>query len=258
MEPENVEFSCGIVLPAGGCGLRMKSPIPKQYKYVADKPLIFYTLYAFQRLFWVEFIIVVVGECYFEWMKNFSKEHGFDKVTVVIGGETRHRSIFNGIKEIPKVCKKPDIILIHDAVRIVAEEELVRKIAVSAKTYGAAGVTRPLISTVIAVDSNQFLAESLDRSLYRASEMPQGFRYSVIKQAYEQCTEEDFLYGTECLLLAMKYSNVKAHIIEGNSSLWKVTLKKDLYTAEGVLKGKHVYFLEQIKIVRLNWLVKFL
>ena len=37
-----------------------------------------------------------------------------------------------------------------------------------------------------------------------------------------QCTQDDFDYGTECLLLAMKYSGVKAKILDGGSDLWKV------------------------------------
>ena len=50
----------------------------------------------------------------------------------------------------------------------------------------AAGVVRPLTSTVVATDMDGYLDHSLDRSKYRASEMPQAFRYDVIRTAYEK------------------------------------------------------------------------
>ena len=53
-------------------------------------------------------------------------------------------------------------------------------------------------------------------------------------------------YGTECLHLAQKYGGTAAHIVEGNPQLWKVTHKKDLYAAEGIIKGeKDLYDADQ-------------
>lgn len=56
----------------------------------------------------------------------------------------------------------------------------------SAICLQAAGITRPLTSTVIAKDSDGFLSESLDRTKYLASEMPQGFHFDIINTAYEK------------------------------------------------------------------------
>ncbi|XP_050404832.1 D-ribitol-5-phosphate cytidylyltransferase isoform X1 [Patella vulgata] len=238
MSENGIDFNVGVILPAGGTGERMGLHQPKQYSVIWDQPLMYYTVEGFHRLSWIKYIIVVVSKDYVHWMEEFVTKYSFSKVHVAVGADTRHRSIYNGIKMVETVCPKPDIVLIHDAVRIFAEEELVKQIALSAKLHGAAGVTRPLVSTVVAVGPDKHLAKSLDRSLYRCSEMPQAFQYNLITNAYNKCTEDDFLYGTECLLLALKYSNVKAHIIEGNASLWKVTHKRDLYAAEGILKEK--------------------
>ncbi|XP_046571069.1 uncharacterized protein LOC124279301 [Haliotis rubra] len=90
-------------------------------------------------------------------------DYNLHKVTVVAGSSTRHRFIYNGNKAIAGVCSAPDVVLIHDAVRIIGEEDLIRDIALAAHKHGASGVTRPLISTVIASDSDGMLIESLDK-----------------------------------------------------------------------------------------------
>ncbi|XP_067686158.1 D-ribitol-5-phosphate cytidylyltransferase-like [Haliotis asinina] len=233
---KSVDFSCGVVLPASGTGERMGICTPKQFCDVLDRPLIVYTISTFHRLPWIKFIIVTVSESCKDTMLQLVTDYNLHKVTVVVGSSTRHRSIYNGIKAVERVCSATDVVLIHDAVRIFGEEDLIRDIALAAHKHGASGVTRPLISTVIASDSDGMLAESLDRSQYAASEMPQGFKYDVIKQAYEKSTDFDFDYGTECLLLVKKYAGVNACIVPGKPYLWKVTHKKDLHAAEAMLK----------------------
>lgn len=80
---------------------------------------------------------------------------------------------------------RPDVVIVHDAVRPLIDASLVSSVASCAREHGACGVSKPLVSTVIAVNSDGFLESSLDRLKYRASEMPQGFKYELITKAYE-------------------------------------------------------------------------
>ncbi|NXS87908.1 ISPD cytidylyltransferase, partial [Erpornis zantholeuca] len=100
----------------------------------------------------------------------------------------------------------------------------------------AAGAIRPLVSTVIASAADGCLDHSLERARYRASEMPQAFLFDIIYEAYQQCTDYDLDYGTECLHLALKYCKTNAKLVEGTADLWKVTYKWDLYAAESIIK----------------------
>ncbi|TMS11067.1 D-ribitol-5-phosphate cytidylyltransferase [Larimichthys crocea] len=106
----------------------------------------------------------------------------------------------------------------------------------AAKEQGAAGAIRPLVSTVIATTQEGYLDHSLERAKYRASEMPQGFTYDVIYQAYQRCSESDFEFGTECLHLALQYCGTNAKLLQGPPTLWKVTYKRDLAAAESIIK----------------------
>ncbi|NXD06547.1 ISPD cytidylyltransferase, partial [Nothocercus nigrocapillus] len=226
----------------GGSGERLGGATPKQFCAVHGRPLVSYAVRAMERISWISDIIVVVSPENIETMKTIVEKYGHKRVTVVKGGITRHRSIFNGLKvfaesEISKyLLQKPEVVVIHDAVRPFVEEDILLEVVMAAKEHGAAGAIRPLVSTVIASSADGCLDHSLERARYRASEMPQAFLFDVIYQAYQQCTDYDLDYGTECLHLALKYSNIKAKLIEGTADLWKVTYKRDLYAAESIIK----------------------
>ncbi|XP_039938191.1 D-ribitol-5-phosphate cytidylyltransferase isoform X4 [Hirundo rustica] len=234
--------SVSAVLPAGGSGERLGGATPKQFCSVQGRPLVSYAVRAMERISWISDIIVVVSPENIETMKTIIEKYGHKRVTVVEGGITRHRSIFNGLKVFAEnefsshLVQKPEVVIIHDAVRPFVEEDIVSKVVMAAKEHGAAGAIRPLVSTVIASAADGCLDHSLERARYRASEMPQAFLFDIIYEAYQQCTDYDLDYGTECLHLALKYCKAKAKLVEGTADLWKVTYKRDLYAAESIIK----------------------
>ncbi|CAK6958989.1 D-ribitol-5-phosphate cytidylyltransferase isoform X1 [Scomber scombrus] len=239
-----VDFPVSVVLPAGGTGERTGLQTPKQFCSFLGRQLISYTIQAFERVSWIQTIVVVVAKENTDLMTDIIQRFQHRKVRVVPGGSTRHRSICNGVlalgsgqdEEGGSTAERPKVVIIHDAVRPFVEEDFLYKIAMAAKEQGAAGAIRPLVSTVIATTSEGYLDHSLERAKYRASEMPQGFTYDVIHQAYQSCTESDFEFGTECLHLALQYCGTNAKLIEGPPTLWKVTYKRDLAAAESIIK----------------------
>ncbi|XP_029444870.1 D-ribitol-5-phosphate cytidylyltransferase [Rhinatrema bivittatum] len=235
-------LSVAAVLPAGGCGERLGGCTPKQFCAILERPLISYTVQAFERVSWIKDIVVVVTEENLDLMKSIVQQYGHKRVMLVEGGVTRHRSIFNGLRAFAEnqplgfQLPKPEIVIIHDAVRPFVDEDILFNVVISAKECGAAGAIRPLVSTVIASSPDGCLDHSLERARHRASEMPQAFVFDIIYQAYLQCNDYDLDYGTECLHLAQKYCNIKAKLTEGSPDLWKVTYKRDLYAAESIIK----------------------
>ncbi|XP_075349027.1 D-ribitol-5-phosphate cytidylyltransferase [Mycteria americana] len=230
------------VLPAGGSGERLGGATPKQFCAVQGRPLVSYTVRAMERISWISNIIVVVSPEKIEIMKSIIEKYDHRRVMIVKGGVTRHRSIFNGLKVFAEnefsnhLLQKPEVVIIHDAVRPFVEEDILSKVVMAAKEHGAAGAIRPLVSTVIASAADGCLDHSLERARYRASEMPQAFLFDLIYEAYQQCTDYDLDYGTECLHLALKYCKTNAKLVEGTTDLWKVTYKRDLYAAESIIK----------------------
>ncbi|XP_020145434.2 D-ribitol-5-phosphate cytidylyltransferase [Microcebus murinus] len=242
-EPGRRPLAVAAVLPAGGCGERMGVPTPKQFCPILERPLISYTLQALERVCWIKDIVVAVTVENIEAMNSIIQKYHHERISVVEAGVTRHRSIFNGLKALAedqpdsKLCK-PEVVIIHDAVRPFVEEDVLLKVVIAAKEHGAAGAIRPLVSTVISPSADGCLDHSLERARHRASEMPQAFLFDVIYEAYQQCSDYDLEFGTECLQLALKYCHTKAKLVEGSPDLWKVTYKRDLYAAESIIKER--------------------
>lgn len=94
------------------------------------------------RISWISDIIVVVSPENIETMKSITEKYGHERVTVVKGGVTRHRSIFNGLKVFAEselsdhLLQKPEVVIIHDAVRPFVEEDILSKVVMAAKEYG--------------------------------------------------------------------------------------------------------------------------
>ncbi|XP_061530796.1 D-ribitol-5-phosphate cytidylyltransferase isoform X2 [Phycodurus eques] len=188
-----VDFPVFVVLPAGGSGERTGLQTPKQFCLLLGRPLISYTIQAFERVSWIRSIVVVVAKENMDLMAAIIGRFRHDKVRVVPGGSTRHRSICNGVMALGEVEeeeaeeeKENKVVIIHDAVRPFVEEDLLYRVTMAAQEHGASGAIRPLVSTVIATTSEGFLDHSLERAKYRASEMPQAFMYSIIQRAYKR------------------------------------------------------------------------
>ncbi|XP_005109902.1 D-ribitol-5-phosphate cytidylyltransferase [Aplysia californica] len=227
-----------VVIPAAGSSQRMNLPTAKQFLKVMGKHILAYTVESFHRVLWVRRIVVVAAADQVVFTRELLQSYGFTKVRVCAGNTTRHRSIHCGVKALQEDCAESDVVVIHDGARPFVPEEVLLKVTEAARVHGASGVTRPLVSTVIRGDVDLKLVESLDRRLYRNSEMPQAFQYGVIAAAYEKCSEDDLEHGTECLLLAMNYSHCHAKLVEGSEELWKVTYQKDIYSLESTIKER--------------------
>ncbi|RXM37227.1 Isoprenoid synthase domain-containing protein [Acipenser ruthenus] len=145
-----VGFPVAVVLPAGGSGERMGLSTPKQFCDFLDRPLISFTIEAFERINWIQNIIVVVAKECIDLMKTIIHKYSHKRITLVVGGQTRHRSIFNGLKVFTdsqvydSKLTKPEVVIIHDAVRPFVEEDLLLKIATAAKDHGVEVVSTPV------------------------------------------------------------------------------------------------------------------
>lgn len=235
-----ITFEVCAVLPAAGVGERMGLDTPKQYIPIHGKPIICYTVEAFLRMPFIKKVVVVAASQNLDLMLQTLSEMCAlrdDKLMVTEGSGSRHQSINSGLKALQTCCEtQPEVVIIHDGVRPFFSEEIVYSIALAAKEHGAAGVVCPLVSTVISADENGFLDSSLDRTKYKASEMPQGFHFDVICKAYAECSAHDLEHGTECLHLVQKYCSINAKLLPGSTNLWKITHPKDIYTAAACVK----------------------
>nr|XP_023835577.1 D-ribitol-5-phosphate cytidylyltransferase-like isoform X2 [Salvelinus alpinus] len=232
----SVDFPVAVVLPAGGSGERTGLLTPKQFCTFLNRPLISYTIQTFERVPWSQSIVVVFAKESLDLMMDIIHRFHHRNVPVVHGGSTRHRSIFNGVRALSEgedgtARVKPKVVSIHDAVCPFVEEDFLLKITMAAKEQGAAGAIRPLVSTVIATTLEGYLDHSLERTKYRASEMPSDSSMMSSTRLIRGAASR-----TLSLHLALQYCGTNAKLIKGLPTLWKVTYKGDLAAAESIVK----------------------
>ncbi|XP_071788429.1 D-ribitol-5-phosphate cytidylyltransferase-like [Asterias amurensis] len=261
-----MDFRVFAILPAAGCGERTGLDIPKQYCDVLGRPLIVYTLECFQRIPWVEKVLLVIASDREEYMKELVSRYKLTKVDLVHGGPDRHCSIQNGVKHLrdcvleraedgepdrevgrrsTPLTEEEPVVIVHDATRPFADEDILLKVTLAAKKHRAAGAVLPLVSTILESDSHDVLVQSLTRSKFRESHTPQAFTWTTLEASYSKISEHDLEHGTEVLDLAFKHTGCRAKLVKAPDYVWKVTFKKDFMAAENFIKARssEVYLL---------------
>lgn len=171
------------LIVAGGSGDRFGGDIPKQYRNIAGRPLLSWTIERFERAATIDRVAVVVSEDFLLHVNNqVINPYGYKKIyNIVPGGETRADSVLNGLLALPL---STSFVAIHDAVRPLVKPSDIDLVTREAKSHRAAILGRPVSETVKRAKESMILA-TLDRQNLFLAETPQVFQYDLIKEAYQ-------------------------------------------------------------------------
>lgn len=174
-----------IVLAAGQ-GKRMGSSVHKQYLLLQEKPILYYSLKAFEESP-VDDIILVVGKEEADFcQKEIIEKYNLKKIKhIVEGGAQRYHSVFHGLCAV----EKTDYVLIHDGARPFVNREIITRSMEAAKTYHACAAGMPVKDTIKLADTKGFARETPNREYTWMIQTPQAFSYPLIYQAYKTLLE---------------------------------------------------------------------
>lgn len=228
-----------VVIVAAGSGKRMGLDVNKVFYNINDKPILYYTITAFEKNDLIDEIILVLKEEEIEYFnENFSK-YNFKKVkNIAIGGLERKDSVYNGLKKVDYKC---DIVLIHDGARPIVSKDIIESGIRFSKLYGAATPSVIPKDTIKIIDEKGFLKSNLVRNTLRQVQTPQCFNFKDLKLAYEKSLEENlnFTDDNEVYLYHKDKINEKSkvYLYEGDYTNIKVTTKEDLELANKYLNN---------------------
>lgn len=229
------------IIFAGGVGSRMKMGAgkPKQFLEIDNIPILVWTIKKFQDNELVDGIVVVMLEKYIKFTKQVIKKYGLAKVrSVVCGGETGQKSIYNGLKEAKKISgNSKDIVLIHDGVRPYFENDLIGRNIEAVKKYGASVSCAPSKETTVIIGDDKNIDKVLDRSEIWLARAPQCFYFGDIMLAHEKyhaIGKNDII--DSCTM--MKMEGKEMHRVETCAENIKITTIEDYYTMCGILGEK--------------------
>ena len=176
---------------AGGTGARMHQDIPKQFLTVNEKPVIVYTLEAFQNHPEIDSITVVCVEGWEQMLLAYAKQFNITKLEhVVPGDENGQGSIRNGVYELEKFFDKDDIVLIHDAIRPMVSAEIISDCIMKTKQYGNAITAIPCAEAMLTTDDGVESEQTFSRDKLKRTQTPQGFKLGEICDLHRRALEK--------------------------------------------------------------------
>ena len=219
------------VIFAGGSGRRMNTKDkPKQFLMVHGKPIIVHTIEKFQYHPAVDGIIVVCIADWIDYMAEMQYRYRLDKIgKIVPGGETGQLSIYNGLVAAKEIYGTDgNIVMIHDGVRPLIDDELINKNIESVKENGSAITVTLAKETVILVDDDGRVTDVPSRKLSRTAQAPQSFWLEDILSVQEKAILEGVTDAIDsCSLMRMYDKNVS--VVVGPNNNIKITTPEDFY-----------------------------
>ena len=213
---------------AGGCGKRMKQDIPKQFLSVNDKPVIVYTLEAFQRHPNIDAIVVVCIDGWHEILKAYCKQFNITKVvSIVNGGENGQASIKNGLDEINNKFNEDDIVLVHDAIRPLVSDEIISDCIVKCNEKGSAIAAIPCAEAMLITDGKVESKESFDRDKLMRTQTPQTFKLKKLLWAHDEAKKRGITNSVASCTLMVELGE-KVYFSLGSEKNVKLTTPTDL------------------------------
>ena len=236
-----------VIIPAAGLGTRMafapsakakKSAPLKQFTELDGTPILIHTLRKFASPQVAEICIALRKNEISSFRTRLEKE-GKDiqqkKIQFVEGGEHRQQSVANALAAIN--AAPDDIILVHDAVRPFVNEEIIESVINAVQKHGAAIAGLPAMDTVKQVErtaEGAVITATVPRERVVMAQTPQGFRYSVIKKAFEEAAADGFIGTDEASLV--ERSRHEVAVVMGSPQNIKITTPADLELAEFYLR----------------------
>lgn len=229
---------------AGGTGRRMNTRSkPKQFLEIHGKPIIIYTLEHFEYHEEIDGMIVVCVKEYIEELKGLLRRFGITKVKKIVpGGNTGHDSIYQGLLAMEEFMAKDDIVLIHDGVRPLINEELISLNIDTVRKYGNAITCEADKESQIRSFDGKVVSEMPPRDQMYTAKAPQSFYYGEIRELYGMA-QEDGIKSIDSAQLCNLYHKA-LHMVKSTSNNVKITEPADFYICRALYdaqEGQQVF-----------------
>lgn len=229
-----------VIIAAAGQGRRMGAPVPKQYMKIGGEYILAKTINAFEQAEEVDYTFIVTNRDYIDLCSEIVSERGFSKVLgIVNGGRERQDSVYNAIQTLNSKRPGVSIVLIHDGARPFVDGSVISSVIEAADRDGAAAACVAMTDSVRKAGKEKGKSVAVDRSDYYSVQTPQGFRKTILIEAYEKAYDDGYM-GTDDASIVER-AGYDVTIVEGNYGNIKITTKEDLPMENRVGTGYDVH-----------------
>jgi len=218
------------VIVAGGLGQRMNSAVPKQFVLLKGKPVLQWSLEAFDKTPEIYQIILVLPEDRLnEGLRILAGFKSGKKFKVVAGGKRRQDSVQNGVLSVDPACRW---VAVHDGARPGITPEMLSETIQSAFIKGSAVCAVPSNDTLVRVCEGQYV-EHLDRTQIFRMQTPQIFLLDILEKSFSYAEKKGLNVTDEAGLVSAAGFSVS--LAKGSETNIKVTRPEDLDILEAIL-----------------------
>lgn len=227
-------MNIGLII-AGGVGARMHMATPKQFMVVREKPILVYTLEAFQNNASIDAIAVVCLHGWEEMVWKYARKYHITKLKwMAPGGATGMESLRNGMEVLRENCSLDDIVVIHDAVRPLVSDDIINSNIAGVIQNGNAVTCIPATEALLKSEDGEISEEEIDRDTIQRTQTPQSLYLSKFIEIHEKAKERGItnVVATCSLLVALGEA---VHIVSGEGTNFKITTQEDIELMEAYL-----------------------
>src|SRR6266481_3350527 len=237
-----------VIVPAAGLGTRMASPsatkakkkaLSKQFKELGGVPILVHTLRRFVAAPEVYEIIVALRKDEIAGFRTQLEKQYPEilnkRLQLVEGGEHRQDSVAHALAAV--AADASDLVLVHDGVRPFVTPEIIAQVIAAAQKHGAAIAGMPAVDTVKQVErtaEGALIKATIPRASVVMAQTPQGFRYDILKKAFDDAAADGFLGTDEASLI--ERAGLPVVVVMGSPRNMKITTPADMELAEFYLK----------------------
>lgn len=226
------------IIIAGGTGARMQQDIPKQFLNVFDKPVIMYTIEAFQNHPEIDAIEVVCIDGWHEILRAYCGQFNITKLeNIVSGGACGQESIRNGVFDVLSRHDENDIVLIHDSIRPMVSAEIISDCIDVCRRNGNAITVIPCAEAMLTTADGQSSGNQYDRSRLKRTQTPQAFRLGDLVSAHDEAREKGITNSIASCTLFVELGR-KVWFSAGSEKNVKLTTPEDIEIFKALLTCK--------------------
>ena len=232
------------LLIAGGSGNRMHQDIPKQFITVNERPVIVYTLEAFENHPAIDAIAVVCIQGWEQVLWAYAKQFNITKLKYIVpGGKNGQDSIRNGVFELEKHFDKDDLVLIHDAIRPMVSAEIISDNIRVAREFGNAITVIPCAEAMMQTEDGVVSVGSYPRDRLKRTQTPQAFKIGDICDLHRRALEAGITNSVASCTLKIEMGE-QVYFSAGSEKNIKLTTVEDIDIFKALLAAKRSEWLK--------------
>lgn len=230
------KMHCTAIVLAAGQGKRMGTKVHKQYLMLAGRPVLYYSLKAFEDSPVIDEVFLVTGAGEEEYCReNIVNLFQFKKVSRIMqGGAERYHSVWNGLQEL----EENGYVFIHDGARPFVDSKMIERAYAEVQEHKACVVGMPVKDTIKVADDSGTVETTPDRSKLWMVQTPQVFENHIVRGAYSMLMRESYINVTDDAMVVEQMLQYPIRLVYGSYENIKITTPDDLEMAEVLLKRR--------------------